>query len=235
VYIGARAVVGPEATLFPGCYVGEDSVVGGKAILYPGAVLMAGTVLGREVILQAGAVLGSDGFGFAPTPQGLVKFPQIGTTVVGDQVEIGANTTIDRAALGETKIGSGTKIDNLVQIGHNVEVGEHSILVAQVGISGSTKLGKGVVLAGQVGVSGHLTIGDGVRVAAKSGIPKDIPAGAEMGGIPAMDGPTYRRYLASAPKLPELVRKVRKLEAELAELKKIIGRGDPDGEVGEHG
>jgi UDP-3-O-[3-hydroxymyristoyl] glucosamine N-acyltransferase len=183
---------------------------------------MAGTQLGKRVILHAGTVLGSDGFGFAQTGAGMTKFPQIGRTVIEDDVEIGANTTIDRAALGETRIGQGTKIDNLVQLGHNVRVGRNCILVAQVGIAGSTTLGDGVVLAGQVGVAGHIHLGDGCRIGAKSGVGKNVPERQDLSGIPVMPHGTFLRSSAIVPKLPEMKRRLSKLEKELAALREEI-------------
>ena len=172
-------------------------------------------------------MLGSEGFGFAPAEAGRMKIPQVGVVEVGDDVEIGANTAIDRAALDVTRIGNRCKIDNLVQVGHNVVVGDDSVLVAQVGISGSTKVGSRVVMAGQVGVAGHLKIGDGVVIGPKAGVPGDIPAGKVVGGIPAMDRGLYLRNLALAPKLPELARRVATLERELAALRELLPKGDP--------
>lgn len=222
VTIGRGAVVGPNVQLFGGVYVGEDCRIGEDTIIYPNCGLMAGTHVGRRVILHAGVVLGSDGFGFAQAEAGMTKFPQIGRTVIEDDVEIGANTTIDRAALGETRVGRGTKIDNLVQLGHNVRVGRNCLLVAQVGIAGSTTLGDGVILAGQVGVAGHIHLGDGCRIGAKSGIGQDVPAGQDMSGIPVMPHGTFLRSSAIVPKLPEMRRRLSKLEKELAALKQHI-------------
>jgi UDP-3-O-[3-hydroxymyristoyl] glucosamine N-acyltransferase len=227
-FIGARAVLGKGAQVFPGAYVGEDCRLGEACILYPNCTLMAATVLGDRCIVHAGAVLGSDGFGFAPTPVGLQKIPQIGIVRVGDDVEVGANTAVDRAVLQATAIGSGTKIDNLVQIGHNVEMGANCLIVSQVGISGSTKVGDRVTMAGQVGVAGHLTIGDGATLGPKSGVPKDVPAGATMGGIPAVDKSTYMRTLALMPSFPDMARRLKKLEKELAALTARLDQGGPD-------
>ncbi|MBI5518525.1 MAG: UDP-3-O-(3-hydroxymyristoyl)glucosamine N-acyltransferase [Desulfovibrio sp.] len=215
VFIGARARVGAGSVLFPGVYVGEDCEVGANATLYPNVVLMAGTQLGENAIVHAGAVLGSDGYGYAQGPQGHVKVPQVGNVVIGRDVEIGANAAIDRAALESTKVGDGTKIDNLVQIAHNVETGRHCLIISQVGIAGSTKLGNGVVLAGQAGLRDNITLGDGVQVAAQSGIGQDIPAGTIVGGSPSMDAGTYLKVSLSLPKLPELMRRVRRLEKAL--------------------
>lgn len=222
-FIGSKTIIGPETVVFPGCYIGENCRVGAGCTLYPRTVLMAGTEVGDRVIIHAGAVLGSDGFGFAPGPDGLRKIPQIGVVRVGDDVEIGANTTIDRAVLEATAVGSGTKIDNLVQIGHNVHVGRHCILVGQVGISGSTKVGDNVTMAGQVGVSGHLSIGDGATLGPKSGVIRDVPAGESWGGIPAMERQTFFRTVATIPKLPEMRKRLNALEKELAALKQQLG------------
>lgn len=225
-YIGARVKLGKSVKIFPGCYVGEDCAIGARTILYPNVTIMGGAVIGSDVVAQPGAVLGSDGFGFAPTEHGLVKIPQTGNVAVGDNVEIGANTAIDRAVLNSTSIGNGVKIDNLVQLGHNVEVGAHSVLVSQVGISGSTKVGEKVTIAGQAGISGHLEIGDGVTIGPQTGVAKNIPAGATMGGTPAMERGTFMRTLAVIPKLPELSKRVKQLEKELDALKKSVKDGE---------
>ncbi|MFV0348112.1 MAG: UDP-3-O-(3-hydroxymyristoyl)glucosamine N-acyltransferase [Halodesulfovibrio sp.] len=218
-FVGPRAEVGADTVIFPGCYIGEDCRVGSGCILYPNAVLMAGTVMGDDCIVHAGVVLGADGFGFAPTPYGIQKIPQIGTVTIGSDVEIGANTAIDRAVLGTTLVGDSTKIDNLVQIGHNVQVGDQCLIVSQVGISGSTKVGNNVTMAGQVGVAGHLTIGDGVTIGPKSGVAQDIAPGLTVGGQPVVDKGTYIRTLTIMPKLPDMYKRLMRLEKELAELK----------------
>jgi len=221
-YIGPGAVIETGVRIFSGVYVGENCVIGEGSTVYPNCSLMAGTHVGKRVILHAGTVLGSDGFGFAQAGAGMTKFPQIGRTIIEDDVEIGANTTIDRAALGETRIGQGTKIDNLVQLGHNVRVGRNCILVAQVGIAGSTSLGDGVVLAGQVGVAGHIHLGDGCRVGAKSGVGQDVPERQDLSGIPAMPHGTFLRTSAIMPKLPDMKRRLARLEKELAALREEI-------------
>lgn len=218
VYIGAKTQIGAKAQIFSGSYIGEDCFVGDDALIYPNCSLMAGTVLGKRVTLHAGTVLGSDGFGFAQATGGMTKFPQIGKVIIEDDVEIGANTAIDRAALGETRVGQGTKIDNLVQLGHNVRGGKNCILVAQVGIAGSTTLGDGVILAGQVGVAGHITIGDKCRIGAKSGVGQDVPPGQDLSGIPVMPHGTFLRAAAVTPKLPEMKRRLARLEKEMAAL-----------------
>jgi len=222
VYIGRGSKIETGVRIFSGSYVGEDCVIGENSTIYPNCSLMAGTIVGKRVILHAGTVLGSDGFGFAQAASGMTKFPQIGRTVIEDDVEIGANTTIDRAALGETRVGQGTKIDNLVQLGHNVRVGRNCIIVSQVGIAGSTSLGDGVILAGQVGVAGHIHLGDGCRIGAKSGVGKDVPPGTDLSGIPVMPHGTFLRASSIIPKLPEMKRRLSKLEKELAALREEL-------------
>ena len=223
-FVGPRARIGAKCTLFPGCYVGEDCDVGAGSVLFPNAVLMAGTVLGAGCIVHAGAVLGADGFGFVRTPLGIQKIPQIGTVGVGDDVEIGANAAIDRAVLGVTQIGDGTKIDNLVQLGHNVVVGKECFIVSQVGVSGSTKIGDKSTLAGQVGVAGHLTIGSNVTIGPQSGVAKDIPDNTTCGGSPCVDGKTFLRTLSVMPKLPDMHKRLGKLEDEINALKALLGK-----------
>ena len=211
-HIEKGASIGGNCQLLSQIYIGPDVSVGEGCLFYPGVKIMHGGKIGRRVILHSGVVIGSDGFGFAEHAQGLKKIKQVGWVEIADDVEIGANTTVDRGALGPTRIGRGTKIDNLVQIAHNVEIGEHCIVVSQVGISGSTKIGNGVVLAGQVGLVGHIEIGDGVRVGAQSGIHKSIPAGKTVFGYPAREIMTAKRIEASLEYLPDLLKRVRKLE-----------------------
>ena len=210
--IGARVRVSPLVYVGAGVEIGEDSSVGAHV------ALLDGVRLGRRVVVHPGAVLGADGFGFAFDGTEHRKIPQTGGVVVEDDVEIGANTTIDRATFGDTIVRRGTKIDNLVQIGHNVEVGAHSILVAQVGVSGSSRLGRGVVLAGQVGVADHVTIGDGTLVGAQAGVPADLEAGGKFLGTPARPMLEAKRIMAAESRLPELLRRVRALERALAKL-----------------
>lgn len=216
VFIGPRAVIGEKTTLFPGCYVGEDCRIGKRTTLYPNAVLMAGCEIGDDCIVQPGAVLGADGFGFARTPGGIQKIPQVGKVSLGNAVEVGANSAVDRAVLDATRIGDGTKIDNLVQVGHNVQVGKNTFLVAQVGISGSTRIGDNCTFAGQAGIAGHLSIGDNVTLGPKAGVAKDIAGDCVMGGIPAVDQTTYMRTLALMPRFPELFKRIARLEKALA-------------------
>jgi len=229
--VGARARIGAGTVLHPGARVLDDAAVGAGCTLHAGATVRERCSLGDRVILQPNAVVGSDGFGFAfdlegdeeaggqPGPMHR-KVPQAGIVRIEDDVELGACTCVDRATLGETVIGRGTKVDNLVQIAHNVQIGPLSLLVAQSGVSGSTTLGAGVVLAGQVGVVGHLHIGDGARVGAQSGVSRDVQSGATVSGSPAIDHREWLRLSAALPKLADLVKLVRKLEQRVAELEK---------------
>lgn len=218
-HVGARSRIGEGAVLFPGAYVGEDCVIGKGSVLYPNAVMLAGVSIGDGCMLQAGAVLGTDGFGFAVMDGQMCKVPQIGTVRLADGVDVGANSCIDRATLGATSVGKDTKIDNLVQIGHNVSLGEQCLIISQVGIAGSTKVGNRVTMAGQAGIAGHLNIGDGVTVGPQAGVAKDIPAGVSGSGSPFMEGKTYMRALVLAPKVPDLFRRVQQMEKELEGLK----------------
>ena len=214
VRIGACAVV---------C---ENTQIGDDMHIYPNVTIYPGTEIGQRVIIHAGSVIGSDGFGYARKDGLPYKIPQVGCAVIEDDCEIGANVTIDRAALGETRIGQGTKIDNLVQIGHNVVIGPYSIIVSQVAISGSTKVGKGVVLAGQVGVAGHIQIGDGVTAAARSGITKSIPSGETVGGFMAMPIRKWRKSEAVYRRLPDLQDSYRALLKRVEELEKRLQSKD---------
>jgi UDP-3-O-[3-hydroxymyristoyl] glucosamine N-acyltransferase len=218
VVIERGAVIGAGAQLHAGVYVGPGVEIGEGSVLYPRVVVREGVRLGRRVIVHPGAVIGADGFGYTPGPDGHRKIPQVGGVRVEDDVEIGANTTIDRATVGHTVIGRGTKIDNLVQIAHNVRIGEHSIIVAQTGISGSSRLGRAVILAGQVGVADHLTLGDRVVVGAQSGVGADLAAGEKYLGTPARPLMEAKRVYISEGRLPELLRRVRDLERRLSRL-----------------
>jgi UDP-3-O-[3-hydroxymyristoyl] glucosamine N-acyltransferase len=223
--VGPRAEIGARTVLYPGVHVGEDVRVGEDCVLYQNVVVREGCLLGNRVILQPGCVIGADGFGFAFDPEGEgqgprhYKVPQAGNVVVEDDVEIGANSCVDRATLGTTRVGRGTKIDNLVQIAHNVEVGPLSLLVAQVGIAGSTRLGMGVVAGGQVGIVGHLDVGDGVRIAAQSGVMGDVPAGDTVAGTPARKHAEWLRSTGAFHRMADVLRDVRELKAEVARLR----------------
>jgi UDP-3-O-[3-hydroxymyristoyl] glucosamine N-acyltransferase len=224
VSIGALCIVEAEAeiqdgaTLCPGVYLGARSVVGESAYLFPQVTVLEGVRLGRRVIVHSGAVLGSDGFGYLSRDGVHEKVPQIGGVVVEDDVEIGANVAVDRGTLGDTHIGKGVKIDNLVHIGHNVTVGEHTLLVAQVGISGSTQVGSRVTIGGQAGLVGHITVGDEAMIGAQAGVTKGVPAGERVSGYPAMEHERARRLNAYYRKLPSLVEQLRRLEERVREL-----------------
>jgi UDP-3-O-[3-hydroxymyristoyl] glucosamine N-acyltransferase len=198
-------------------YIGEGVTIGANGLFYPGVKIMSGSRLGDGVIIHSGTVIGSDGFGFAESETGLKKIKQVGWVEIEDDVEIGSNVSVDRGAIGPTRIGQGTKIDNLVQIGHNVEIGRQCLLVSQVGVSGSTHIGNGVILGGQVGLVGHIEIGDGVRVGAKSGVSKSIPAGKTVFGNPAREIMETKRIHASMRRLPDLIKTVRELKKKAAD------------------
>ena len=219
VVVGSGAVIGARTVLHPHVVVGPGAQVGDDCVLHARVSIRDRTRIGDRVVIQDGAVIGSDGFGFVTDPSGVHhKIPQQNIVVVEDDVEIGANTTIDRPAVGETRIGAGTKIDNLVMIAHGVKVGRRTLLAAQVGVAGSTKIGDGVVLAGQVGVAGHVTLGDGVRATAQTGIPNDVEAGALISGYPAIDNRDWLRASAVFRHLPDLRRQVKALLTRLERL-----------------
>ncbi len=219
VHIGARSVICSGTVIHANCYIAEDCHIGYDCRLSPQVTLMPRTQLGDRVILNPGVQLGGDGFGFTHTEQGMEKVPQHGSVVVERDVEIGANSTVDRATLGETRIGEGTKIDNQVQVGHNVHIGRHCILVAQVGIAGSSTLGDKVVLAGQVGVGEHVEIGSGCRVGAKAGINRDLKSGSEMSGYPPVEHKKFLRMASLQQRLPEIYNRLKRLEAECEQLR----------------
>lgn len=222
VTIERGAAVGARAVLHPGVFLGEHAQVGDDSVLHPNVTVYDRCIVGQRCVLHAGAVLGADGFGFAfdPKPPEHVKIPQAGIAVLEDDVELGACSCVDRATLGQTVVGRGTKIDNLVQVAHNVTIGPYSLLCAQAGISGSTRLGQGVVLGGQAGVAGHLKIGALARIGAQAGVPQDVEDGASLMGTPSM--PTLGWYRASSTfaKLPELARELRALRKRVDELEK---------------
>jgi UDP-3-O-[3-hydroxymyristoyl] glucosamine N-acyltransferase len=213
--IGDNTVVFPLVSIYPGAKVGS------QCLIHSHTSLRENIRIGSQVIIHNGCVIGADGFGYLQDKdKSHIKIPQTGTVIIEDNVEIGANTTIDRAALGKTVIRKGTKIDNLVQVAHNVEIGENSILVAQAGIAGSSRAGKNVIMSGQVGISDHVNIGDNVIIAAKSGITKDIPEDSMVAGMPHLDIMEWRKAWSSIPKLYELIKEVRRLKKRVAELEK---------------
>lgn len=216
--VEAGAVVGPRSRVGALSFVGAHAELGEDVRLYPRVVVREGVRIGNRVIVHSGAVLGADGFGYAFDGRAHRKIPQVGGLRIEDDVEIGANTAIDRATLGETVVRRGAKIDNLVQVGHNCDIGEDVILVAQVGIAGSSRVGNRAMLAGQVGVADHVTIGAGAILTAKSGVPSDVPAGEVWGGLPSRPVADTRRIWASENRLPELIKRVRALEKRVREL-----------------
>jgi UDP-3-O-[3-hydroxymyristoyl] glucosamine N-acyltransferase len=213
--IGERVKIGARSALLAGNFVGDDSKIGDDAGIFPNVTIYPRTEIGNRVRIHANSVIGSDGFGYVLDGGVHRKVPQIGSVVIGDDVEIGAGVTIDRGALGPTVIGKGTKIDNLVHIAHNVEIGEHSLLCAQVGIAGSTKIGNYTVLAGQAGIAGHLKIGNQVTITSKSGVMNDIPDGEKWFGIPAQPDHDVKRQIIAQRQLPELLKRVAELEKKL--------------------
>ncbi len=220
VYVGKDSVVGNNVILFPGVYIGDRVTVGDETVIYPNVTVMSDCVIGRGVIVHAGTVIGSDGFGFTKNGDVNVKIPQTGIVEIEDNVEIGANNAIDRAAFGKTLIRKGVKTDNLVQIGHNVVVGENTIIVAQVGISGSTRIGNRVVLGGQVGLVDHIEVGDGAMIGSKSGVVQSIPAGEVVTGIPTMPHRLWLRTRALIRRLPEYSERLKVLENKVRNLER---------------
>ena len=219
VCIGDDVSIGNDVVLYPNVVIGDNCKIDDNCIIYPNVTLYRKTELGKHVIIHSGTVIGADGFGYTLDEEGChYKINQFGRVVIEDFVEIGANSCIDRAAMDTTLIKAGTKIDNLVQVAHNCTVGNHSILVAQVGLAGSCRLGHHVVLAGQVGLADHVTLGNQVTVTAKSGTFRDLENNAVVSGWPAVPTGTWKRYVATLPKLPDLARKVKELESRLREI-----------------
>lgn len=217
-YIAPHAVVGKRCILYPGVYVGKHARIGDDCVLYPNVAIYDHCTLGHRVVLHAGCVIGNDGFGYATHRGEHHKIPAAGIAAVHDDVEMGAACVIDRATLGATTIGQGTRFSNAVTIGHGCSVGPHNLYVAQVGLAGSVTTGSHVVMGGQVGVAGHLHIGDRARIAAKSGVMHDVPPDAQVGGTPARPLTHAKRALLAAERLPELLRRVQHLEKQLADL-----------------
>lgn len=229
VTLGDRVTIGARVTLYPGVFVGSDTRIGDDCILYPNVVVREGCSLGARVIVHSGTVIGADGFGYVQHQGRHHKIPQLGGVVIEDDVELGANVTVDRATLGATRIKQGTKVDNLVQIAHNVTVGEHSIIVAQVGIAGSTTIGHHVVIGGQAGLSDHIQIGDMVMIAAKAGVNRSVESNQIVGGVPAMPRDRALRVQAVIARLPELHQLVRSLEQRVETVEKQSKRSSPRG------
>ena len=226
VSIGACSVIsegsqiGDKTVIYPGCYVGPRTKIGSSCVIYPQTVIRDGMVIGNKVIIHSGSVIGADGFGYHQLEGKHIKVPQIGNVVIEDDVEIGSCVTIDRATLGQTVIGQGTKIDNLVQVAHNVKLGKNCILVSQAGISGSCKLGDNVILGGQVGVVDHVSLGDKSMVAAKAGVTKSFPSGTILIGVPAKPYREGKKILAASARLPHLMKKIEDLDRKIKELEK---------------
>lgn len=214
VVVEKGAIIGDSAKIYPQVFIGENVRIGNNAILYPGVKIYHDCVIGDNCIIHSGAVIGSDGFGFAPLEDGSFhKIPQIGNVIIEENVEIGANTSIDRATMGSTVIKKGTKIDNLCQIAHNVEIGQNTVMAAQTGVAGTTKIGSYCFIGGQVGFSGHITIGDNVKIAAQSGIMSNVEDGEELLGSPAFRARDFMRSFAIFKRLPEVWKKLRELDA----------------------
>jgi len=226
VYLGEHVIVGANTLIYPGCVILDGAEIGEDCTLFPNVSIREKCRIGNRVTIHNGTVIGSDGFGFAPIGDTYRKIPQMGKVVIEDDVEIGANCTIDRATLGETIIRKGCKLDNLIQIAHNVIVDENTVIAAQTGISGSTKIGKNVTIAGQVGTVGHISIGDKSIVAAKSGVSKDVPAGEVWFGYPAQPIMKQKKIEASSRHLPDMVRKIHQLEKLCIELEEKIKKMD---------
>ncbi|HVP36450.1 MAG TPA: UDP-3-O-(3-hydroxymyristoyl)glucosamine N-acyltransferase [Terriglobales bacterium] len=226
VVIGDRVQIDDHVIILAGSFIGDDSVLGEGSFLYPGVIIREQSLIGKRALLHPGVVIGSDGFGYAKEGGVYHKIPQVGKVVLEDDVEIGANATIDRATLGETRIKKGTKIDNLVQIGHNVSIGENTALAAQVGIAGSSRVGKNVVMGGQVGLVGHLKIGDNVMIGAQAGVTKSIPSNIVVSGYPAREHSKAKKIEACITLLPLYVKKIRELEKKIKDLERKYGRAD---------
>jgi len=217
-YIGDEVEIGDRTIVHPGAYIGNGCRIGSDVTIYPNVTVMERCIVGNRVIIHPGAVVGSDGFGFARDGKRHYKIPQTGIVQIDDDVEIGANSAVDRAAFGKTHVMRGTKIDNLVQVAHNVVIGEDSIIVAQVGIAGSSKLGSNVILAGQAGLADHITVGNNVMVAAQSGVASDIPDNQVMSGAPAMPHKEWLKASLTFPKLPEMRKMIKELEKKVSEM-----------------
>ena len=222
--VGDNAEIGDNTSLHPHATVGSGAKIGNNCILYPHATVYHDCRVGNDCTLHAGSVVGADGFGFAPSPEGYEKIPQIGITILEDNVEIGANTCIDRATMGATVIRKGVKLDNLIQIAHNVEVGSHTVMASQVGVAGSTKIGEWCMFGGQVGVAGHITVGNRVNMGAQSGVNGSVKDGKQLIGTPPIEFKNYFKSSAVFKKLPDMYLELASLKKELEELKKQLNK-----------
>lgn len=223
-YIGENAKVGKNCRIYPNVYIGDNVTIGDNCILYPHTTIYESCLVGNNCILHAGAVIGADGFGFAPEGEQYKKIPQLGNVILEDDVEVGANTTIDRAVMDSTIIRRGVKLDNLVQIAHNVDVGENTVMAAQVGIAGSVKVGKHCMFGGQVGLAGHIKIADNVTLGAQAGIISDVKESTTLLGAPAIHAKDFMRSSAIFNRLPEMYRTMGQLQREIEELKRLINK-----------
>lgn len=219
-YIGDNAVISDDCVIYPHTYIGDNVKLGEKCHIFPNVAIYHDCKLGNNVTVHAGSVIGADGFGFAPNADGYDKIPQIGIVTIEDNVEIGANTCIDRSTMGTTMIHKGVKIDNLVQVAHNVEIGENTVMSAQVGVAGSTKIGAWCMFGGQVGLAGHISIGDKTFLGAQSGVPGNIKGNTTLIGTPPMEPKAYFKSQAIFRKLPEMYRQIAELQKQIEELKK---------------
>jgi UDP-3-O-[3-hydroxymyristoyl] glucosamine N-acyltransferase len=222
VYIGENCHLGDECSVYPHVYIGDNTKIGGKCTMFPGVKIYHDCILGNNCVIHAGSVIGSDGFGFAPQSETeFMKIPQVGNVVIEDNVEIGANVAIDRATMGSTIIRKGVKLDNLIQIGHNVEIGENTVMAGQTGVAGSSKIGRNCMFGGQVGISGHLKIADGTKIGAQAGIPGDVKKeNTILLGSPAIEHRNFLRSSVAFRQLPDLKTKLEELEREVGKLKK---------------
>ncbi|MBQ4296082.1 MAG: UDP-3-O-(3-hydroxymyristoyl)glucosamine N-acyltransferase [Prevotella sp.] len=221
-FIGDNVELGDNCQVFPHAYIGEGVKVGNGCTLYPGATIYHGCKIGNNVILHAGSVVGADGFGFAPGPEGYDKIPQIGIVTIEDNVEIGANTCIDRSTMGSTYVRKGVKLDNLVQIAHNTDIGANTVMSAQVGVAGSTKVGQWCMLGGQAGLAGHITVGNKVNIGAQSGVIGNLKDGLTLIGSPTQEPRAFFKEVALTRRLPEMQQQLKELQKEIKELKKKL-------------
>lgn len=219
-YIGKGVKLGKGARIYPHAYIGPDVVIGKDTVVYSGVKIYHGCVVGEQCIIHSGAVIGADGFGFAPLPDGSYhKIPQIGNVVIEDNVEIGANTTVDRATMGSTVIRRGAKLDNLIMAAHNTEIGHDTVIAAQAGMAGSTKVGANCMIGGQVGFAGHIHVGDRVQIGAQSGVPHDVPSGSRIMGYPAVDAKEFMKQTVYLKRIGKLFDQVRQIEKNITETK----------------